>query len=141
MTWGAGAWAVAWALLRGAPAAGQAPPPDATLLWPSWQAQVAEVGLGPGAEAHIADFRPATGRCVAAKRVGFLAGLAADLLTTRSIQLPEGIDYLAGHEWRHLYPWGSLLGQALVCPSPLSMVPATARGPRPDSIAPPPARR
>lgn len=117
-------------------AAGQAPTLDSTLLWPSWRAQVSAVGLGPGANLAPVDLGPDEARCVAAGRVGFAAGLLADIVWRESIDFPRGFDYYAGHSWRFLDRWGSLLGRALVCPSPLARFPASD----PDSIARPPAR-
>lgn len=123
-------------------AAGQAPPVDSTLLWPSWRAQVSAVGLGPGANLAPVDFRPDEARCVAAARVGFATGLLADIawgdvVRRRSADFSSGLDFYAGYDWRFLYRWGSLLGRALVCPSPLARFSAS----RPDSIAQPPAPR
>lgn len=122
-------------------AAGQAPPADSTLLWPSWTAQVSAVGLGPGANFALVDLGPDEARCVAAGRVGFAAGLIADIVWAdivrrRPIDFSRGLDFYADYDWRFLRRWGSLLGRALVCPSPLARFPASD----PDSIARPSAR-
>ncbi len=122
-------------------AAGQTPAVDSTLLWPSWRVQISAVGLGPGANLAPVDLGPDEARCVAAGRVGFAAGLLADIVRPdivrrRPIDFSRGLDFLAGYDWRFLHRWGSLLGRALVCPSPLARFPASG----PDSIVRPPAR-
>jgi hypothetical protein len=118
-------------------AAGQAPPADSTLLWPAWRTQLSAVGLGPGTNLAPMDLAPDEARCVAAGRVGFAGGLLADIVWRESIEFPRGLDFYAGHSWRFLDRWGSLLGRALACPSPLARFPVS----RPDSIARSPARR